>query len=104
MATLTTTTGIVLLGLVLGGGLGWAQWMILKRLLRRPGEWAATSVVGAAVSAPLGTGLALDSLVRAGLPPAAVWPVGLSILLAQLVLGTVWVGVVAVWGAGRRQG
>lgn len=92
-----TSTWIVLLGVGAAGGLGWLQWLILKRLVGRPNQWVATSVVGAAVSTPLGTGMVLDSLLKSGLPPAAAVPVGLGLLLAQVVLGAVLVAAVA-WG------
>jgi hypothetical protein len=96
-----TSTWIVLLGLAAGGGLGWLQWRILRRLAGRPNDWVAASVVGAAVSTPLTAGLLLDTLVQVGLPPAATLPVGLGLLLALVVTGTVWVGLVA-WVTAKR--
>ena len=101
MTTLIMANWIVLLGLVLGGGLAWLQWWLLKRLVRRPTDWAAASVIGAGVSMPLTTGVALDSLARAGLPPVAVATVGVWLLLAQAVLGAGWVALVA-WWAGKK--
>lgn len=101
MTPQAVTTGIVLVGLAAAGGLGWLQWLILKRVLGRPNQWVTTSVVGAAVSTPLTTGLLLDTLARAGLPPHATLPVGLGLLGAQLVLGTLGVAGVA-WTLGRQ--
>ena len=96
MAAPMATTGLLVLGLAASGGLGWLQWLILKRLVR-PNSWMAASVIGAAVSTPLSTTMLLEMLVRAGLPAAATLPVGLGLLAGQLVLGTVMVAVVT-WG------
>jgi hypothetical protein len=90
----------MLVGAAAAGGLGWLQWLILKRVVGRPSDWVTTSVVGAAVSTPLGTGLAVDTLARAGLPATATWPVGLALLGVQLILGMALVAVV-VWQAGK---
>jgi hypothetical protein len=101
MTPFVLTASMVLMGLAAAGGLGWLQWLMLKRVLGRPNRWVTTSVVGAAVSTPLSTGLVLDTLARAGLPPDAALPVGLGLLGAQLVLGTLGVAGVA-WTLGRR--
>jgi hypothetical protein len=91
------TASVLMVGLAASGGLGWLQWLILKRLVRQPNSWMATSVIGAAVSTPLSTTMLLETLVRAGLPAAATLPVGLGLLAGQLALGTLMVAVVA-WG------
>ncbi len=101
MTTQMATLEVVLLGLWAGCSLGWLQWRLLKRLLGRPNEWVAAGVVGAAVSTPLSTAMLLDALLQAGLPTAAILPVGLGLLVAQMVLGAGLVGVVA-WGMGKR--
>jgi hypothetical protein len=86
---------------VVAAGLGGLQWLALKRLVGRPNQWVTASVVGAAVNAPLSTGMLLDTLARAGLPAQAMLPVGLALLGMQLVLGTL--GVSAVVGLmGKR--
>ena len=97
MTTQMAATCVMVFGVVAGGGLGWLQWQILKRLLGRPNSWMAGSVIGAAVSTPLTAGLLLEALVRAGLPAAAMLPVGLALVAGQLALGTVMVVAVA-WG------
>jgi hypothetical protein len=98
----TTSRVIVLVGLLAAGGMGWLQWRVLKRLARRPSDWAAASVIGAAVSTPLTTGLLLHTLVQLGLPPGAALPVGLGLILGLLLMGAAWVGVVA-WLTARRK-
>lgn len=83
------------------GGLAWLQWLVLKRVVGRPNEWVATSVVGAAINAPLSTSLLLDLLLRAGLPAASAVPAGLALLAIQLLLGSLGVMLV-VWTLGKR--
>ena len=92
---------VALVGLAAAGGLAWLQWRVVRRLVGRPNEWVATSVLGAAVNAPLSASLLLDVLLRAGLPAQAALPAGLLLLGAQLALGTVGVAAVA-WVLGRR--
>jgi hypothetical protein len=102
MTTETAGGAIVLAGLLAAGAMGWLQWRVLKRLAGRPSDWAAASVVAAAVSAPLMTGMLLNTLAQAGLPPGAALPVGLGLLVGLVLLGAAWVGVVAWLTAGRK--
>jgi hypothetical protein len=92
---------VALVAVTAAGGLAWLQWLVLKRVVGRPNEWVTTSVVGAAVNAPLSTGLLLDLLLRAGLPAASAVPAGLALLGLQLLLGSVGVGMV-VWTLGKK--
>jgi hypothetical protein len=94
MTTFYSTAGVVGLAMVVAAGLGALQWMAVRRLVGRPNRWVAASVVGAAVNAPLSTGLLLDTLVRAGLPTQSMLPVGLGLLGMQLLLGTAGVSAV----------
>jgi hypothetical protein len=101
MWTQLATAGVMVIGVAASGTLGWLQWQIVKRLLRRPNEWVGVSVISAAVSVPLVTDMLLETLVRAGLPAGAILPVGAGLLAAQLVLSTLLVGLVA-WAMAKR--
>jgi hypothetical protein len=92
---------VVVVGLAAAGGLGWLQWRILKRLVGKPSDWAAASVIAAAVATPLTTAVLLDTLRQAGMSDAATLPVGLGLLAALVIGGAVWVGVVA-WATAKR--
>jgi hypothetical protein len=96
-----TSYGLMGLGLVASAGLCWLQWRILKRLVGRPNEWVAANVIGAAVGTPLTVRLLLNELTQAGLPSAAVLPLGLGLLLALLLGGALWVAAVA-WATKPR--
>ncbi len=113
MAPQNMSNAIVLLGLAVSVGLGWLQWRLWRRVFQRLNEWVAVSIVAAAVSTPLTVGLVTDALVQAGLPAAAVFPLGVGLLLSLVVADVVWVGVLAwalekwpfgAWlGAGRAK-
>jgi hypothetical protein len=96
LALAGTPTGVVGLvgGAALGGGIGVAQWLVLRRHIGAAGWWAVASVIGGMVGVALGLVLGdtlhpLLATVGAARPaaPGGTWGSALPVVAAGAVIG-----------------